>query len=277
MIGLLDRMDSTLANKLCELNEKQQSLVFRQLLGKSQVDLSKCSSQRIDGLNVGAETTTEVVEEAFWALIMEDFSAEKTDRLNERLQGLLEKISSSEAMWTKGFVRSIPLNSRLLQALEARSLACQKADIPFRSTDLLLALLSVKDSLTTTCLDKVKLGLGAAIREALEKRYSIEERKRAETGALFRPFDWSERSDVQKAQSIAFDDGYPVVTEKHLLIGFLEFDSNTARWLRGTLGNTFQALLDTAYQQPARSAPLDKTPFPEHFTLGDMKPSASHR
>lgn len=174
---------------------------------------------------------------------------------------LRESLSESREELNARLVRAIPISGALSAQLEVARAASREVDLPFRTPNLLLLLLEARGGLAVGVMNGVSEGLGDRLRRSI-RRYVDEEQRILEGGNRFVPFDWLEREDVRLAQKEAFDDGYPVVTEKYLLLGVLQADSNTSRFLRGELRDKFQEVLDAVRSMPTQAAGGLGTPLP---------------
>ena len=148
------------------------------------------------------------------------------------------------------YVRSIPVSRPLLVRLEASRKTCEEADIPYRTPNLLLALLQPDRHLTRKIFNRIENGLGDLLYKSFLS-YISEEQPSLEAGRGYTSFDWYEREDVMIGQREANADGHPVVAEKHLLLGILQTNSKTVEDLRAMLGEKFQILLEMLRNEAA--------------------------
>jgi hypothetical protein len=159
----------------------------------------------------------------------------------------------------KRLVQSLPIASDLSAQLELARASHEATNVQFATGSLLLALLVMRGRFFADRLDETRPGLAAAV-EAILERYVRVVLPSASGG--YENFDWVERSDVQRAQFHALEDGSPVVREKHLLLGILESGSRSVRDLKSYLGeHDFERLVENTRNAPAfalvfRSPPL---------------------
>jgi hypothetical protein len=144
---------------------------------------------------------------------------------------------------------TVHLSDGLLVLINQSRKSCEEIDIPFRTPNLLLPLFRVSSSLAKRSLDKIQANLGQGYEDALIS-YIVNMQPKLERGNKYVPFDWYEREDVRLAQAEAFNEGYPVVTEKHLLLGILQSNSKTSKEIRDQLGeNKFHHLLEIVREE----------------------------
>ncbi|ETK33365.1 hypothetical protein [Microbispora sp. ATCC PTA-5024] len=159
----------------------------------------------------------------------------KLDHLGANIAAL------SQAVGDEGLARLLPLAPTLLSALERGRSACIATDRRYSTPDLLLTLLA--EGATRDCVQSVRPGLAEELSARLA-RYL-----RSTPLGDYEPFEWTERPDVRHAQRIAWAQGAALITDLHLLAGFLETPSNTQRQLAALLGRDFDLLREAALRR----------------------------
>ena len=201
----------------------------------------------------------------FWELITYAIENDDDQEINFHLKDSLFKIQQTEEEIKDNQIKSIPISSVLLPFMNASRKTCQEKDIPYRTPNLLLILLQVPNSLTKQFLNRIKKDFGQELQDALES-YVAYRQPQFDAENSYNSFDWSERDDIRLAQREAFNDRYPVVTPKHLLLGILQSDSKTKKEIRENLGNKFQELLDIVRKEsPSSINSIISTPGPILF------------
>lgn len=124
--------------------------------------------------------------------------------------------------------RLTPIAAAVRASLDVARLTCQMADRRFYTPDLLLGLLQAPEGRIIRCFNMALPGLGEDVRKQLRDYVSALTR---ESAGSYIPFGWMEREEVRRAQVVAWEAGAGAVTEVHLLLGFLETESNTREQL----------------------------------------------
>ncbi|HWY19210.1 MAG TPA: Clp protease N-terminal domain-containing protein [Solirubrobacteraceae bacterium] len=132
----------------------------------------------------------------------------------------------------------------------------QAADTPYRTSNLLVALIGLPGSVTRRCLDATRSGLGLEMRAWLMSNVA---RAGLHQGESFVPFAWAEREDVRIAQRLALSEKCSFVSEAHLLLAVLDSPSRTVRAMRENLGGYFVRLRAEVARAP-RAQPAALTP-----------------
>ena len=162
----------------------------------------------------------------------------------------VEEITESLELLKDNQIKLIPISSVLLALMNESRKACQKKNIPYRTPNLLLVLLQMRDSLAKRALNKIELDLGQRYHENFES-FIRNDQPRLEAGNSFIPFDWDERDDIRLSKKEAFVDRSPVVNQKHIFLGILQSNSNTAKEIREVLDDKFEKLLDIVRKEPS--------------------------
>lgn len=158
---------------------------------------------------------------------------------------------------------SIKFARNLLDAIEASKTRCRQAGLRYLTPHLLLALLQIPDGFARRCFDEVVAGLAGKVVRSLQV-YVEQELPRlakgvSEEGAegyRWRDFSWSELESIRVGADIASHERSPLVTTRHVLLGFLRSDSITAGDLRMKLGEQkFALLVDTVINTPDEQKP----------------------
>ncbi|MCA1568572.1 MAG: TIR domain-containing protein [Acidobacteria bacterium] len=158
---------------------------------------------------------------------------------------------------------SIKFARNLLDAIEASKTRCRQTGLQYLTPHLLLALLQIPDGFARRCFDEVVAGLAGKVVRSLQV-YVEQELPRlakgvSEEGAegyRWRDFSWSELESIRVGADIASQERSPLVTTRHILLGFLRSDSITVGDLRMKLGEEkFALLVDTVINTPDEQKP----------------------
>ena len=168
--------------------------------------------------------------------------AEFKDRLREHLQHILLKEFAG---------RRPPLDRNLAALLDIEIARCRERGTMFYTPNLLLSLLSVSTSPARRILDQACPDEAGPILEAL-RRYTPGSTNGNEPKSA--SFDLYERDDVQAARHRARQEGRPAIDARHLLLGFLDTESETRSELRRHLGDEGFHRLVRAAEQPEQVA-----------------------
>jgi hypothetical protein len=144
----------------------------------------------------------------------------------ERLRA--EVLALSPQVGDGRLARLTPIAAAVRASLDDARLNCEMTDRKFYTPDLLLGLLQTPESRVIRCFNMALPGLGEDVRQQLQHYVSALNR---ESAGPYIPFDWMEREEVRHAQMLAWEAGAGAVTEVHLLLGFLETESNTREQL----------------------------------------------
>ena len=166
---------------------------------------------------------------------------------------IMDKISLAEYSHLKSkrsvsnSPRIIPIDEKLLIKLQESKEYCKQANIPYRTPNLLLTLLQIKNSFSKKFLNEIvkDKNLGEIYHKAIEDFVSNKQRDE-ERGNKFKEFDWEDREDIRLAQYEALFEKSSKVKENHLLVGILCANSNTSEKIREQLGVKFSQLLQNA-------------------------------
>ncbi len=262
MESLLQRMDDDVIERLEGLNANMRFVALTQIpktfpdetKNKIRTILEKADS------HISQEEQNRLAFE-FWDLIAYAIKHADNQELNLNLKDSLSIIQQTEERIKDTLIKSISISSVLLALMDASRKACQEKDIPYRTPNLLLVLLQMPNSLAKQFLNRIEKDVGQEFQDGLES-YVKSEQPKLEVNNSYNSFDWSERDDIRLAQIEAFNDRYPVVTQKHLLLGILQSDSKTKKEIRGKLDNKFQELLDIVRKESPSSINSTSTPGP---------------
>jgi hypothetical protein len=125
------------------------------------------------------------------------------------------------------------LDPNLLALLNIEKDRCRELNVAFLTPNLLLSLMAVSTSPTRLILNKACPEKVQVIVDGL-RRYRPDDT--GGTSFLFADFDWYERKDVQAARHRAKQEGKAVIDARHLLLGFLDTESQTRIELQHALG-----------------------------------------
>jgi len=157
--------------------------------------------------------------------------------------------------------RDLPLAGLVREALDAARAACAARGRAFYTPDLLHALFDIPGSGISACFDDAQPGMASRVRDWLVQSVNALTQGRP---APFRPFEWIERPEVQRAADLAATDGAAVVTEVYLLVGVLEGASTTREQLAEIPGLDLDHVKQVANERRRNSASVLKTPRLEH-------------
>jgi hypothetical protein len=165
-----------------------------------------------------------------------------TDLISQSVFEILKKLG-------KIGQNTVRISDELLKVLNESRRSCKERNIPFRTPNLFLPLFKMDNSLVKRSMDKIQENLGQKYEQALTL-YIVNEQPKLESQNKYQSFDWYEREDIRLAQEEAFNEEYPVITEKHLLLGILRSNSRTSKEIRDQLGKEkFQHLLEVVRQE----------------------------
>jgi hypothetical protein len=167
-------------------------------------------------------------------------AAEDVDVLRESAESSQMPRGVRDESIISGLARLVPLPPALYQALDRARASCELANKQFFTPNLLLALLDLPGGRVARCFDVLQPGLADKLRKGLQEYLATTAYDRS--FPHFKPFDWIERPEVQRAQELALQAGQPAVNDVHLLAGVLECESNTRDQLVDILGSDFDRL-----------------------------------
>ncbi len=162
------------------------------------------------------------------------FTYESDSQFKEMLREHLQRLLMSDFG-----SRRPALDRNLAQLLDLEKDRCRTNGVMFGTPNLLRALFSIRA--IRQMLDKVATDKAERIVEGLRKFQAQD---------AFTEFDWFERLDVQAARLCAKREPSSVIEAHHLLLGFLDTDSETCAELRKTLGQDAFDRLAREVSQP---------------------------
>lgn len=260
--SLLQRLDSDLTEKLKELDTTIQFII----LNKIPQIFSNDTKNEINAFIRRTESNTllddkENLESEFWKIITSGMESTASETLSSYFNNSLLDIQVNKKQITENIIRSIPISSSLLKLMDESRKLCQERNVPYRTPNLLLLLLQIPNSMAKQALNIIMKNLGQQLFNSL-KCYVFEEQLLLEKGNQYIEFDWVEQNYIRLAQSEAFNEKYPVVTEKHLLLGILQSESKTASGIKEKIGNKFHDLLNIIRNEtPSINKNISSTPW----------------
>jgi Domain of unknown function (DUF4062) len=145
--------------------------------------------------------------------------------------------------------RRPPLDRNLAALLDIEKERCRERNVMFLTPNLLLSLLAVRTSPARRIFDQACPEMAEEIVDGL-RRY--EPGSSASHSTSFSEFDWYDRDDVQAARHLARQECKAAIDARHLLLGFLDTESETRTELRRALGDEgfhhLRRLAETAEQ-----------------------------
>jgi Clp amino terminal domain, pathogenicity island component len=154
---------------------------------------------------------------------------------------------------TPEFTARPPIEARVLAILDLEKEQSMRRDIPFKSPNLLLALLRLPGGFAERAFDGLAAGLAGELRQ-LFAEYVASDGARQEGG--FSDFSWYDRPEVRHAQQFARDMNAQFTDDRHLLLSVLDSQSNTVGGLRRRLGDDrFNHLVEIVRSLPERNDP----------------------
>ncbi len=153
----------------------------------------------------------------------------------------------------KATAARLPIEPRVLDALDRERMTCRVTDSAFYTPQVLLALLSLH-SITWTCFNRTAPGLANRVQRELQ--HYVQTRRQP-----YVAFDWRDRLELQIAQSLSFSDGRESVAESYVLSGVLKAPSQTKQQLQQQLKGSFRVLCSLAAETRGRTA-VSATPGP---------------
>jgi hypothetical protein len=142
--------------------------------------------------------------------------------------------------------RELPLDPNLLALLNIEKARCRDRNVAFFTPNLLLALLGPTTGIARRLLDRACPGSAESIVRSLRQYEPFDGSVRVP----FTDFEWRDRDDVRAASRRAKQDGYAAIDSRHLLLGFLDVDSQTHNELRQALGDDGLARFSKAAATP---------------------------
>jgi hypothetical protein len=167
--------------------------------------------------------------------------AEFKERLREHLQQILLREFAG---------RRPPLDRNLLELLNVDKDRCRARNVGYFTPNFLMSLLRTQN-IARRIFDTACPGKAESILQGLRDYAPVD----AEGVTItFSDFDWYDRDDVQAARRRARLEGKPAIDARHLLIGFLDTESQTRAELRSALGDDlFERLRRVAETPPNRA------------------------
>jgi hypothetical protein len=166
------------------------------------------------------------------------------DKLREHLQSVIKEFA----------VRRPPLDRNLVALLDIEKERCRELDIMFMTPNLLLSLLSRGSSSMRPIFEQAYPQL---INQIIDGLQQYRPHDGVSNSTSFSEFDWYDRDDVQAARRRAKNERRPVIDAQHLLLGFLDTESETRAQLSRLLGddglNRLRAIAEAygrAYKTP---------------------------
>lgn len=146
--------------------------------------------------------------------------------------------------------RRPPLDRNLLELLNVDKDRCRARNVGYFTPNFLMSLLRTQN-IARRIFDTACPGKAESILQGLRAYVPIDAEGVTTT---FSDFDWYAREDVQAALRRARLEGKPAIDARHLLIGFLDTESQTRAALRSALGNDLFEHLCRVAQTPLERA-----------------------
>lgn len=242
--SLLMHIDKNTIANLEKLENSFQFIVFSQIplmfsdKTKSELDtilknLSNTNSQ---------EEQNQIINE-FWEQVMSNLSKLDIQMLNTKIEEYFETEKAEIEIIKKRLISLTPISKGLLDYINESINDCKTKNIPYQTPNLLLSLFQIHNSLLKQSFDKLENGLGDEYYKKIEYYVRFKQSLKLK-GKFFKQFDWSETEWGQLSKIEAFNEGYPIVVEKFLLLGILQSkNSGTIKKIKEELGDKFPTLL----------------------------------
>lgn len=243
--SLLLKIDRNIIENLEKLENSSQLLAFSQIpLIFSKETKNKIYTILTNASNADSQEEQNQLINEFFEQIVSILGDIDIQGLNTKIEEFFKAEKEEIVVIKNRLISLTPISNYLLERINESVKYCKNKNIPYQTPNLLLALFNIPNSLAKRALDKLEDGLGDKYHKKIDYYVNFKQPQKIKE-EMFQQFDWSGSEWGRLAKIEAFNDGYPVVAEKHMLLGILQSEnSSTIETIKNKLGNNFLILLD---------------------------------